>query len=86
MRKIATRFAMSVFFTFCFIPISIADETVTDQEMVHCCRFDCAPMFCQRWPKACYYIDREHCEHWIGHGHARIVRGCKDCEFAKRNP
>lgn len=67
------------------LPVN-ADESQESEEMVHCCRFDCAPMYCQRWPKACYYIDRAHCERWIEHGHGRIVSSCGDCEFPRRRP
>lgn len=62
-----------------------ANENDEAEEMVHCCRFDCAPMYCQRWPKACYYIDKEHCERWIEHGHARKVSNCNECEFPRRH-
>jgi hypothetical protein len=54
-----------------------------DDERVSCCRFDCAPQYCKDVPRACYNISRERCEEWIGHGHARIVKSCSECEYPR---
>jgi hypothetical protein len=65
------------------VAIAKDDGSAGDQEKVHCCRFDCAPIYCKRYPRACYYIDRPTCERWISHGHANIVEDCGDCAFPR---
>jgi hypothetical protein len=51
--------------------------------MVYCCRYDCAPSYCNRYPKGCYYVAKSWCDYIASHNHGEIVDSCDDCHFRK---